>query len=138
MTEPTAQKITSLQRCVSRARQTHEQAGENFKSDFDLQDAAILNILRACEQAIDLANMLIRLRRMGIPTESRDSFRILQRENIITAERADKMCAMVGFRNLAVHQYQDINLAIVESLIEKDLGVLLDFAETIRAELNKK
>ena len=43
-----AVKITSLQRCVSRARQAREKAGEAFGTNFDLQDAAVLNVVRAC------------------------------------------------------------------------------------------
>lgn len=56
------------------------------KSEFDptlFQDAAIPNVIRACETSVDLANMRIRERRPGIPTESRNSFLILVRENSI-------------------------------------------------------
>ncbi len=65
MNDTVALKITSLQRCVARARSAYRHAGAQFRSSFDQQDAAILNILRACETAIDLANMLIRSRHLG-------------------------------------------------------------------------
>lgn len=70
MNEVAALKITSLQRCIARAKQVHAAAGDSFATNYDLQDAAILNIIRACETAIDLANMLARKRHLGIPTES--------------------------------------------------------------------
>lgn len=127
-----AQKITSLQRCVVRAREAHAEAGATFRTNFNLQDAAVLNIIRACDIAIDLANMLIRKRKLGIPTESRDSFQILMREKIIPSDLFDRMKGMVGFRNLAVHQYQEIKLDIVEAILHKDLDDLLAFAETVR------
>ena len=75
-----AQKITSLQRCAARARELRARAGVEFAGSYDLQDAAVLNVLRACETAIDLANMWLRRDQLGIPSESREAFAILVRE----------------------------------------------------------
>lgn len=132
MNDTVALKITSLQRCVARARSAHQHAGPQFRSNYDQQDAAILNILRACETAIDLANMLIRSRHLGIPTDSRESFSILQREGLINAELAQHLKAMVGFRNLAVHQYRDLDIEIVEHILAHELDDLVTFAEQMR------
>lgn len=132
MNDVAALKITSLQRCVSRARESKRLAGAAFANDFLHQDAAILNVIRACDTAIDLANMLIRAKRLGIPTESRESFAILEREGLLPASMAAKLKAMVGFRNLAVHQYRDIDINIVASIIDKDADDLLAFAELAR------
>src|SRR5882757_3313907 len=111
-------KITSLQRCIARARSTYRTAGPQFRSNHDSQDVVILNILRACETAIDLANMAIRSRRLGIPNDGRESFSILQREGHLSEEMASRLKAMVGFRNPAVHQYRDIDLDIVEHILD--------------------
>jgi hypothetical protein len=61
--ETAAQKIASLQRCVSQARVALTTAGADFKTNYLLQDAAVLNVIRACETAIDLANRVIRKKR---------------------------------------------------------------------------
>jgi uncharacterized protein YutE (UPF0331/DUF86 family) len=126
-----AAKITSLQRCVARAREAHARAGAEFHRNRDLQDAAVLNIIRACETAIDLATMAIRARQLGLPTESREFFATLERESILPSELGARLRAMVGFRNLAVHQYRDIDLDIVERIILKDLDDLLSFGQTV-------
>ena len=126
------QKITSLQRCVARARQARKRAGDRFAVHLDFQDAAVLNIIRACETAIDLANMAIRRERLGIPAESREAFEILEREQRITPELAGKLKKMVGFRNVAVHQYRDLQADIVAAVIDQGLDDLLLFAEQIR------
>jgi uncharacterized protein YutE (UPF0331/DUF86 family) len=138
MTEVIAQKVTSLQRCIARAREALAAAGTQFPTDYNLQDAAILNVIRACDTTIDLANMLIRRRHFGIPSESKDSFVILMRENVIAAELADRLKKMVGFRNLAVHQYRELDVDIVEAVIRKNLDDLLEFAQVIRAQLDGK
>ena len=136
MTEVIAQKITSLQRSVARAREALTSAGTEFRTNYNLQDAAILNVIRACDTSIDLANMLIRKRRFGVPSESKDSFVILVRENAIPHGLGDQLKRMVGFRNLAVHQYRELDLDIVESVIRSNLDDLLEFAQIIRVQLD--
>ncbi len=111
-------------------------AGSDFKTNYLLQDAAVLNIIPACETALNLANMLIRKRRLGIPSESRESFRILTREQLLERSLAARLQKMVGFRNLAVHRYQDLNLDIVEAVIRTNLDDLLVFAKAVQAHLN--
>lgn len=136
MNEVLAQKITSLQRCIARARQARADAGRDFRTNYNLQDAAVLNVIRACDTAIDLANMLIRRRRLGIPTETRDSFAILSREKIVSDELSGRLQKMVGFRNVAVHQYRDLDMDMVEEVIARHLDDLLKFAEVVRVQMD--
>jgi uncharacterized protein YutE (UPF0331/DUF86 family) len=135
MTEVGVQKITSLQRCVARAREAYGDAGPGVRTNYNLQDAAILNVIRACDAAIDLANMAIRRRRLGVPNESRDSFATLVREKIIEPDLGERLKKMVGFRNLAVHQYRELNLDILDVVVRTNLDDLLAFAAAIRHEL---
>lgn len=130
--EAVAQKISSLQRCVSQARVALSTAGADFKTEYLLQDAAILNIIRACETILDLANMLIRKRRLGIPSESRESFAILMREQVLEQGLGNRLQKMVGFRNLAVHRYRDLDMDILESVIQRNLDDLLAFAKLVQ------
>lgn len=134
MTGVIAHKITSLQRCTARAREARAKGAGEFAQNFDLQDAAILNVIRACELAIDLANMMIRRRRLGIPAESRESLTILMREQLLAPQLAERLQKMVGFRNVAVHQYRELDMAILEAAIDKGHDDLLDFAEIVRKE----
>ena len=131
------QKITSLQRCVARARSLRGRAGNDFADNFDLQDAAVLNVLRACETSIDLANMLLRRERLGIPSESREAFGILARERRIDAGLSMRLQKMVGFRNVAVHQYQALASEIIVDVIDAGLDDLLTFADIIRKSLTQ-
>lgn len=118
-----ARKIAAIVHCVERARFEYAQAGDDFKRNFTRQDAAVLNVTRACEPAIDLANMLIRKRRIGIPGDARESFVLLERAGIIDPALSSVLQKVVGFRNIA------------ESVIRKNLGDLLGFAEIARERL---
>lgn len=106
-------------------------SGEQFSSDLTRQDAAVLNVLRACETAINLANALVRERRLGIPQSSRDSFRLLAEAGAMPADMADRLQKMVGFRNIAVNRYRDLDLAVLASVITHDLEDLLRFTELV-------
>lgn len=132
MDDVVVQKITSLQRCVARARDSRKRAGDDFATDFDLQYAAVLNVIRACETAIDLANMAIRHDRLGIPAETREAFELLVREKRITATLGERMKKMVGFRNIAVHQYRSLSSEIVAVVIDLKLDDLLEFCDQVR------
>ena len=131
MSEIHLAKSASIQRSVARARQECAAAGERFSEDLTRQDAAVLNVLRACETAIDLANALVRERQLGIPQSNRDSFRLLADAAVISRDLAERLQKVVGFRNVAVHRYRDLDVAVLVSVIRNDLEDLLRFAEGV-------
>lgn len=124
-------KCATIERCVSRVLEEWENAGSGFDTDFTRQDAAILNIQRACEAAIDVGQHLIRRDRLGLPQSARDVFTVLHEQQIISHELAESMQKMVGFRNVAVHDYQVLALPIVKALIQHHLGDFSAFKEQI-------
>ena len=124
-------KAASIERCLRRI--TEEFAGDrqNLAANQTKQDAIVLNLQRACETAIDLAMYVISQRRLGLPQESRDAFALLQTAGILPAELAARMQRMVGFRNVAVHEYTRLNLDIVLTIITKHLDDFRTFSSTI-------
>lgn len=124
-------KVQSIQRCVRRAREEYAVDPDGFATNYSRQDAALLNVLRGCETAIDLANHVIRTHKLGIPVSSADSFRLLYTEKVIDGSLADRMIKMVGFRNTVIHQYTKMDIQIVESVINAGLNDLLVFADMI-------
>ncbi|MET3516117.1 uncharacterized protein YutE (UPF0331/DUF86 family) [Pseudacidovorax sp. 1753] len=122
-----AQKSARLERCVRRAREELAAAAD-FMTDFSRQDAAILNVQRACELAIDMGNMVIAAQGWALPGSAREVFATLQQEGVIDADLAAVLGRMVGFRNIAVHEYQSLDVAIVVAVIRHELDGLLRFA----------
>jgi uncharacterized protein YutE (UPF0331/DUF86 family) len=53
----------------------------------------------------------------------------LEEHHIISKESSKQLQAMVGFRNIAVHDYQNLNIDIVIAIVESHLG---DFELFIR------
>jgi uncharacterized protein YutE (UPF0331/DUF86 family) len=110
-----------------------EYAGDdkNLVANQTKQDAIILNLQRACETSIDLAMYVISRRRLGIPQDSRDAFTLLQTGGILPTELATRMQRMVGFRNVAVHEYTRLNLEVVRSIVTKQLDDFLAFSSAM-------
>jgi uncharacterized protein YutE (UPF0331/DUF86 family) len=102
-----------------------------FETDYTRQDAIILNLIRACEQAIELANRVTYLRNLEIADDTASTFLVLGRAGLIPDELAQAMKRMVGFRNVAVHQYRELDLAIVRAVIEHRLPDLQAFSRAV-------
>jgi uncharacterized protein YutE (UPF0331/DUF86 family) len=124
-------KAASIERCVMRAREEYFKDPATFGDDLTRQDAAILNIQRACEAALDIGHHLIRRERLGLPQSARDVFDLLAQTSWIDAALADSLKRMVGFRNVAVHNYHALQLPITIAIIEKHLDDFLNYSQKI-------
>lgn len=124
-------KAATIERCVRRAREEYAADPAGFASNFTRQDAAILNIQRACEAALDMGQHLIRRERLGVPQSARDVFALLARGGWIDSELAEALKRMVGFRNIAMHDYESLQLPITIRIIETHLDEFLDYSSTL-------
>ena len=124
-------KAAIIERCVTRVREEHAGDARNLTDNLTRQDSIILNLQRACEAAIDLAMHLVRERRLGIPQESRDAFDLLLQAGLIEAGLAGRLKRMVGFRNVAVHDYRKLDLQIVQKIVTDHLDDFLEFTRTV-------
>lgn len=127
-------KIATIEKCISRINEEYIDAESEFLSNYTKQDSVMLNIKRAAQASIDVAMYLVRVNKLGLPQNSRDVFALLNEKNIITEKTSINMQKMVGFRNIAVHNYQKINLNIVCSIVETKLN---DFECFIKEILNE-
>lgn len=136
MNDVVLNKKESIERRINQVRLYYALASEiPFEHDHFKQDAIAINLQRACEQCIDLANHTIRKRKLGLPQESRKSFRLLAHNHIIPRDLAAHLENMVGFRNILVHQYQTLDIRLMVDVIENHLDDLVDFTNFIVKEL---
>ena len=124
-------KVAAIERCLTRVREEY-QGDPSHLENLTVQDSIVLNLQRACEATIDLAMHVVATGRLGIPQDSRSAFELLYANDMIGRELADQLKAMVGFRNIAVHEYQKLHLPIIVSIVDNKLG---KFEEFIRAVL---
>jgi uncharacterized protein YutE (UPF0331/DUF86 family) len=124
-------KAATIERCVARAREEYAANPGEFALNFTRQDAAILNIQRACEAALDIGQHIIRRESLGLPQSARDVFALLAQAHWIEATLAEQMKRMVGFRNVAVHDYQTLQLPITVNIITLHLQEFIEFNKQV-------
>jgi uncharacterized protein YutE (UPF0331/DUF86 family) len=123
-------KISMIERCLQRVNEEYEDKPSNLQN-FTKQDSIILNLQRACEASIDLAMHIVAEEKLGLPQNSRDAYSLIEEIGIIDAPLSAKMKAMIGFRNIAVHDYQEINLVILQKILENHLDDFLEYTSAI-------
>lgn len=124
-------KAQTIERCIKRVQEEYIGFEDEINTNFTKQDAIILNIERACQACIDMGNHFVKTHKLGIPQSNKDVFQILFSNKIIENEMNKKLQAMVGFRNIAVHDYSNLNLEILHAIIKNELDKLLNFSKII-------
>lgn len=123
-------KVSIIERCIKRIHDEYENDPDHLKN-YTKQDSIVLNLQRACEASIDLAMHIVAEKKLGLPQNSRDAFSLLEVEGILPSSLSQKMKAMVGFRNIAVHDYQEINLVILQKILDEHLVDFMQYTKTI-------
>lgn len=121
-------KAEIIERALARVQDTYTLHRQDLGQSYDAQDVIVLNLQRACEAAIDLAMHIVRLKGLGLPKDSKSAFDFLERAEEISPSIADHLKKMIGFRNIAVHDYREIDWAIVRKVIETHCNDLAIFA----------
>jgi len=126
-------KMAIIERCLARIDEEYLGHEDELLTNYSRQDAIILNIQRACQACIDMGNRTFALLKTSTVQESREVFDTLSERGLITKELAHRMKMMVGFRNIAVHEYQRLDMNIMKAVLEKHLGDLRLFGQTLLA-----
>jgi uncharacterized protein YutE (UPF0331/DUF86 family) len=119
-------KVATIQKCLERIREVTSLDPASL-DDINRQDIFVLNLQRAIQASIDLASHIVASEGLGLPETVRDNFTLLRDKNVIDPETALKMEKMTGFRNIAIHNYQALNLDILKSILTSNLKDLEDF-----------
>ncbi|PHS36780.1 MAG: hypothetical protein COB07_12170 [Sulfurovum sp.] len=132
-------KIQTLERCLKRIEEEYVGSEDTFEENYTKQDSVILNLERASQATIDMATHIVKVKGLGLPNTSRELFDLLLENHIISEDVCKQMQGMVGFRNIAVHDYQNLNLEIVVAIVENHLGDFHAFIkEVFSGYLDKK
>jgi len=126
-----ADKIESLRRCLKRVEQRCPQSLDELISDIDAQDILTLNLSRAVQLCVDISLHILSSGNQPVPKTMADAFEGLAEDGAITADLAESMRKSVGFRNIAIHQYEKINWAIVFSIATVKMSDFKAFAKVI-------
>lgn len=125
------EKLESLRRCVLRLQDKRALTATELQADLDRQDIIALNLTRAVQLCVDMASHILSTTERPVPTTMGEAFAGLETVGLIDAELCRCMQAAAGFRNIAVHSYQQINWDIVHSITWQHLDDFRSFARAV-------
>jgi len=128
-----AKKLAQIESCVSDLRRLARV--EAMASDLREQRFVEHTLQIAIQAALDVASHIVSDRRLGEPRTNRELFALLERDDWIDAPLAATLRNMAGFRNVLVHGYDDVDLAVVRDVVEHHLGDLDAFVAAVRRRL---
>lgn len=132
-----AQKLESLRRCLQRLALKCPSDPQVLVADLDLQDIVALNLSRAVQISVDIGAHLIAGLEVPPPDTMGQTFDVLAQAGVLNPELAGNLKKSVGFRNIAVHNYERINWLVVHNIVQHHLVDFIDFATIIGAKLDE-
>ena len=133
--EVVEQKLESLRRAIRRIEWKCPQNAADLASDIDLQDILSLNLSRAVQLTVDIGAHLVSSMELPAPDTMGQTFDLLREAGIVPAELASNLRKAVGFRNIAVHNYEKIDWNIVHSIAKKRIDDFREFARLVTLRL---
>jgi uncharacterized protein YutE (UPF0331/DUF86 family) len=128
-------KIDSILRCLTRIEQRLPENKDAFILDYDAQDVVVLNITRAVQMSVDIATHVLSTGNQIVPDSMSDAFAKLHHQGVISKEISEKMKKSVGYRNVAVHSYDEVDLEITYEIARDHLQ---DFKKFIKEVIEKR
>jgi uncharacterized protein YutE (UPF0331/DUF86 family) len=128
-----AKKLAAIETCVEQLRSLARP--ERIASDVREERFVEHTLQLAIQAALDVASHVVSDERLGEPQTNRELFTLLERAAWLDEDLASKLGKMAGFRNILVHGYDTVDLAIVRDVVENHLGGLLDFVRVVRARV---
>ncbi len=125
-----AKKLAMVETCV---RELDELARPDAMRTDVREERFVEHTLQiAIQAALDVASHIVSDERLGEPRTNRELFSLLVRGGVLPEALAERLGAMAGFRNVLVHGYGDVDLAVVKDVVENRTGDLLDFVREVR------
>lgn len=136
--EVVEQKLESLRRCLRRIETKCPPLTDTLVADIDLQDIVSLNLTRAVQIAVDIGAHLIAGMEVPPPDTMGKTFDLLAQAGVLNNQLANNLKKAVGFRNIAVHNYESINWSIVHNIVKYHLADFSEFAKVVAMRLEKE
>jgi uncharacterized protein YutE (UPF0331/DUF86 family) len=130
------EKLESLRCALTRVENKCPNSLEQLQSNIDTQDIIVLNLTRAIQLCVDIGAHIIATSNEKAPANMGETFDILEKMGVINPEISSSMKKAVGFRNVAVHGYDKLDLAIVYALASQKLGDFKQFASALASQNN--
>jgi len=131
-------KLAALDRCIARIREKAPADAASLALDVDRQDIIVLNLQRAVQVCVDIASRILAALSVPPPMTMAESFERLHEAGVISGGLAERMRRSVGFRNIAVHEYDSLDWDVVFAVVTGHLDDFVKYGEAVTAWLDKE
>jgi uncharacterized protein YutE (UPF0331/DUF86 family) len=131
--ELVAKKLAFMTRCLHELRQRYDR--RRIEDDHEHQRFVERELQLAIQAALDVASHIVSDEHLAEPTSNADLFRALTKHGVLAPELGAELVRAAQFRNVLVHAYVDVDLAVVRDVMENRLGELDAFIAAVRAFL---
>lgn len=125
-----AKKLAFVETCLRELRELAQP--ELIEQDLREERFVAHTLQLAIQAALDIASHIVSDERLGEPENNRRLFELLVENGWVSDELAQPLAQMVGFRNILIHGYQDVDKAIVRQVVENRLDDLGAFVAAVR------
>jgi uncharacterized protein YutE (UPF0331/DUF86 family) len=133
-----SQKLEALRHCVSRVAEKCPADAATLAQDIDLQDIVVLNLTRSVQLCVDIASHIIAASSKTAPATMGEALATLAHMGVVDDDVADNLRRAVGFRNIAVHNYEKVDWTIVHAICNRHLDDFRRFASAVAARLEER
>jgi len=122
-------KLDKLEEINKYLRKYQEISQDDFSVDFTVNAAAMHYIVQGIEIVMDIGNHLLKEKYHVNSKNYREIIENLGEYEIIPEELAQENVDMAGFRNVVIHDYEDINMNRVYETLQRAPEVFEEFSE---------
>jgi uncharacterized protein YutE (UPF0331/DUF86 family) len=124
-------KASRVDRHIKRVESKRNITIDQFLENADVQDILLFNLQVAIQTCIDIASHIVSDEDMGVPGSTSEIFYLLQDNGYINQAQTEKIVSAIGFRNLLVHEYGNLDLKRVYNIINNNTDDLREFVTAI-------
>lgn len=131
-----AKKLARIEQCLADLERRADL--DALATDVVMQRFVEHTLQVAVQAALDVASHVVSDERLGEPRTNHELFDLLVRGGWLTSEQVPALRAMVGFRNVVVHEYDEVDLVVVRDVVDNHLGDLVGFVKAVRQTMAER
>jgi len=106
-----------------------------YRGDWKSQRIVERTLQIMIETCADIAGHVISDGGMRAPKSCADGFTVLGENGVLTDALLDSLVGMAKFRNVVVHQYDEVDAEVVIAILRKHLGTFRQFRDQLLRHL---
>lgn len=127
--------LDKLDQVLRELRSLGELTVERLQAEWIVRRAVERDLQIAVEVVIDVCQRVLSLK--GVAPAATARAALVACEGLGMVESAEKYRPLVGFRNILVHDYDDLRLEVVVEIVNQRLAVLADFRDEVLAFVSR-